>query len=187
MKKNPLIVGIGATTKAGSSTERALAFALQRAERSGARTILFGRDTLIDLPHYEVGRALSASAQHLIAAIREADGLVIAGPGYHGSLSGLVKNAIDYIEEMKSDTRIYLEGMPVGLIATAYGWQAAVNTLAALRSVVHALRGWPTPIGVAVNSQLVTFHDDGCSDETIKDQMQLMVEQIMSFGHREAA
>ena len=48
--------------------------------------------------------------------------------------------------------RPYLADMPVGLIATAYGWQATGLTIAALRSIVHALRGWPTPFAAAINT-----------------------------------
>src|SRR5204863_6434613 len=33
-------------------------------------------------------------------------------------------------------------GRPVGSVATGAGWQGAVNTLTALRNIVHALRGW---------------------------------------------
>src|SRR3546814_6783254 len=75
----------------------------------------------------------------LVAAVRDADGLILASPGYHGSISGLVKNAIDYLEETARDRRVYLHGLPVGLIATAFGWQATGGTLLAMRSIVHAL------------------------------------------------
>ena len=58
---------------------------------------------------------------------------------------------LDYLEELAGDERPYVDGLPVAGIVTASGWQAAVNTLRALRETVHALRGWPTPLGLAVN------------------------------------
>ena len=150
--KPPFIVGIGGAHNATSSTEQALIVALNAAEKAGARTQLFGGDVLTRLPHYLTpGTAESADGKQLVAAIRAADGVIIASPGYHGSISGLVKNAIDYLEETSKDARVYLDGVPVGLIATAYGWQATGTTLATLRSIVHALRGWPTPLGAAIN------------------------------------
>ena len=42
----PFIVGIGGTTRAGSSSERALALALEAAEELGARTQLIGAGEL---------------------------------------------------------------------------------------------------------------------------------------------
>ena len=84
----------------------------------------------------------------MVEAVRAADGLIIASPGYHGSISGLVKNALDGLEDLRDDVRPYLDGRAVGLIVRADGPQAGDSTLAALRAIVHALRGWPTPLGV---------------------------------------
>jgi FMN reductase len=53
---------------------------------------------------------------------------------------------------MREDTRPYLADRAVGLIVTAYGWPAAITTLAGLRVVVHALRGWVTPYGATINA-----------------------------------
>jgi FMN reductase len=73
----------------------------------------------------------------------------------------MVKNAIDYTEDLRDDERCYLTGKAVGLVATGAGWQGAVQTLVALRGIVHALRGWPTPLGVAVNTAEPVFDSDG--------------------------
>ncbi len=176
---SPFIVGIGGTTRPGSSTEQALGLALAAAERQGARTQLFGGAQLVALPHYltDAARA-SAEGQALVEAIRAADGIIIASPGYHGSVSGLVKNALDYIEETAKDPRVYLDGLPVGLIVTAWGWQATGSTLATLRSIVHALRGWPTPLGVAINSSQSLFEGGGCSDPGAAGQLAMVGRQV---------
>lgn len=178
----PLIVGIGGGIAPGSSTELALATSLAAAEIAGAETQLFGGGFLARLPHYRLQALASVpEAQQLIAAVRRADGVVIASPGYHGSISGLVKNALDYLEETARDGRPYLSGMPVGLIATAWGWQATGSTLAALRSIVHALRGWPTPLGAAINTSGGTFDGGRCADEHARSQLQLVGEQVVAF------
>ena len=151
-KKTPFIVGLGGTVRANSSTERALRIALEAAEEAGARTLLFS-GAEIDLPNYNPeAKGVIPAVNRLIAALRQADGIIIGSPGYHGGISGLVKNALDYVEEMREDQRSYFDGRAVGCISTGAGWQGAVVTLSALRAVVHALRGWPTPIGVAINS-----------------------------------
>ncbi|MGE0773792.1 MAG: NADPH-dependent FMN reductase [Sphingomonadaceae bacterium] len=181
--KTPFIVGIGGAHNVGSSTEQALIVALKSAESAGARTQLFGGDVLQRLPHYlSPGTAEAKEGQELVAAIRAADGVIIASPGYHGSISGLVKNAIDYLEETSKDARVYLDGVPVGLIATAYGWQATGTTLATLRSIVHALRGWPTPLGAAINSSGGIFKDGVCTDEGACRQLELVGKQVYEFA-----
>jgi FMN reductase len=179
----PLIVGIGGTTKAGSSTESALIVALDAAAAEGARTRLFDGPYLARLPHYGTEEAMaSEEGRALVAALRAADGVILASPGYHGSISGLVKNAIDYAEETARDARVYFDGVPIGLIATAYGWQATGSTLATLRSIVHALRGWPTPLGAAINSSGGIFKQGKCTDPGSEKQLLLVGRQVVEFA-----
>lgn len=179
----PFIIGIGGTAAAGSSTEVALRIALASAEKAGAEVRLFGGDLIASLPHYLTeGSRTSEAARDLVEAVRRADGVIIASPGYHGSISGVVKNAIDYVEETAKDARVYLDGIPVGLIATAYGWQATGSTLATLRSIVHALRGWPTPLGAAINSSGGILKDGACSDPGANAQLELVGKQVYEFA-----
>ncbi len=181
----PLIVGLGGSTRTGSTSERLLRRSLDEAERLGAQTVvLTGAD--LRLPLYEPDdNVRAAPAAKLVAAIREADGLIIASPGYHGGISGLVKNALDYVEDLRSDPRPYLDGRAVGCITSAAGWQAAVSTLQALRAVVHALRGWPTPLGAAVNAELPVWNRDGTvADPALVTQLEVLAGQVVDFAHR---
>ena len=180
-QSRPLIVGLGGSATPNSSTEQALVLSLAAAAADGAETRLFGGDYLAGLPHYLAPGSKDAGAD-LIAAIRMADGLVIASPGYHGSISGLVKNAIDYLEKTARDPRVYLDGVPVGLIATAYGWQATGSTLATLRSIVHSLRGWPTPLGAGIKTVAGMFEGGNCSDPAAAAQLELVGRQVVQFA-----
>lgn len=182
----PLVVGIGGTTVAGSSTERALDIALRSAAAHGVETRLFSGKALADLPLYTPDAERLAGETALVEAVRQASGVIIASPGYHGSVSGLVKNAIDLLEETAKDARVYLADVPVGLIATAYGWQATGSTVAALRSIVHALRGWPTPFAAAINSaQTKLDADGGCSDPVVMDQLAMVGRQVAAAALRD--
>jgi FMN reductase len=137
----------------------------------------------IAFPPYFTGAELSPAAGALIEAVRQADGVVIASPGYHGTISGVVKNALDYLEELRNDERPYLDGRAVGLVAVARGWQATTNTLVTLRQVAHALRGWPTPYGVAINSSVVRFDEQHRTDDAgTNASLQLVAGQVVGFA-----
>ncbi len=179
----PIILGIGGTTRPDSSTERALQVALKAAAAAGAETTLISGSDL-HLPMYDPAvPGLPREAERLIAEVRRCHGLIIASPGYHGTISGMVKNAIDYIEELSGDASPYLDGRAVGCIACAFGWQATGTTLVALRSIVHALRGWPTPLGVGINSAMPIFGADGtCIDETARFQLETVGRQVVEFA-----
>jgi FMN reductase len=179
------VVGFGGTTRANSSGERMLRAVLGAVARRGVPTRLFAGPALLALPHYEPDRTERNAAQtEFVDAIRGASGIVICSPGYHGGISGLVKNAIDLLEDLSRDRASYLEGRPVGLIVVAAGWQACGTTLSAMRDVVHALRGWPTPLGITVNTLATNpFGADGTvTDPAILQQTDLLAAQIVDFA-----
>lgn len=173
------IVAIGGTVNPASTTEQALRLAAAEAGKDGAEVLVFGGSYLAELPHYRGAGHTVADGAELVEAVRHADGLLIAAPGYHGTISGLVKNALDYLEELAGDERPYLDGRAVGMIATAYGDQAAVGTLQTMRSIVHALRGWPTPMGVTIRTHQDLFSAEGdCLEERVRAQLELVGAQV---------
>ncbi|MDZ4735980.1 MAG: NAD(P)H-dependent oxidoreductase [Rhodospirillaceae bacterium] len=183
MPDRPLIVGLGGTNRESSSSEKALRLAMRAAERRGARTeVLAG--AALDLPMYVPDTtARDPKATRLVTLLREADGVILSSPGYHGSVSGLLKNALDYIEDMRGDDRPYLHARAVGCIVCAYGWQATGTTLVAMRSIVHALRGWPTPLGIAINTAETGFDDAGdCRSREVARNLDLLGEQVIGFA-----
>ena len=155
---------------------------LAAGRRQGAETVSFtGR--ALDFAPYHSGAELPDSAREYIEAIRSADAVVISSPGYHGTVSGLVKNALDYLEELRTDRRPYLDGRPVGAVAVARGWQAAVGTLGTLRQVIHALRGWPTPLGLTINSAVTTFDAaDVADDPAVMASAEMLAGQLTGFA-----
>ncbi len=186
--ERPLIVGLGGTTRQNSSTEKVVRLVLKAAERAGARVIQFTGPQL-SLPMYAPeDPSRTGEAQALIDALRHADGLVLGSPAYHGGISGLVKNALDYVEDMACDERVYFDGMAVGCIGSGAGWQGANATLSALRNVTHALRGWPTPLGIALNSLEPLFDADGnCLHPSLEGQAEAMARQVIAFATRDAS
>jgi FMN reductase len=182
--ERPFVVGIGGSGRPGSTTDCALRIALATAEQHGARTTTFGGAFLARLPLYVPGSSgRTDEARQLVTAVSLADGVLLASPGYHGGVSGLVKNALDFLEDLRDDDRPYLDGRGVGCIVTAFGWQACATTLVGLRSVVHALRGWPTPFGATLNTADGVFDSDGgCTDEKAAMQLDLVARQVLGFA-----
>lgn len=177
----PFIVGIGGTLRPKSSSELLVRSVLDICSSHGAETKMFDGTALANLPHYDPYAAERTPAEmELVEAVRSADGIIISSPGYHGGVSGLVKNAIDLLEELRSDERPYFDGRPVGLIVSAAGWQAGGVTLAALRGIVHAMRGWPTPMGIAINSiEQKPFDENGkVIDEQVAGQLDALARQL---------
>ena len=95
--------------------------------------------------------------------------------------SGLVKNALDHLEELRTAERPYLEGRPVGCIVIADGVQAVGTTLSSLRSIVHALRGWPTPFGLAMDSRALQAEPSDRSERESQG-VRLLATEVVRFA-----
>ncbi|MFM9882879.1 MAG: NADPH-dependent FMN reductase [Burkholderiales bacterium] len=188
MSAAPRFVCIGGTTRAGSSTERALRYAAVLLEEAGGAVDVFAGPDLI-LPMYSSeDRQRSPVAIRIVEALRAADGVILASPGYHGGFSGLIKNVLDYLEDMADDPAPYLKGRAVGCIASAFGWQAIGTTLLSLRSVVHALGAWPTPTGVSMISTGRLFDEQGrCINEELDEQFRRVIAELFEFARRRQA
>lgn len=181
---SPLILGIGGTARANSTSEKAVRVALAAAERMGARTRLIDGPHLVRLPLYAPDRSERTDDElALVEAARGCHGIIVSTPGYHGSLSGPIKNALDLLEDTSRDARVYLDGCAFGAIVTAFGWMAGGTTLVTLRSIAHALRAWPTPYGAALNASSPLFESDGsCIDAKIEAQLAIVAQQVVDFA-----
>ena len=183
LNSKPLIIGIGGTMRPNSSSEIAMQISIAAAKRAGADVmVLSGADC--QMPMYGSEDATrSPEARTLVELVAKCDGLILASPSYHGGVSGLLKNALDYVEDLRDDVRPYFDGRAVGCIVSAAGWQGVGTTLIALRSIVHALRGWPTPLGVGINSRTNPFGPQGeCLDEGLRAQLEMLGEQVVQFA-----
>jgi FMN reductase len=177
------IVGLGGTLRDGSSSEQALKIALAHAASLGCDTQLFaGPDLLLD--HYDPRRTDRSPAEAAwVAAMRRADGFIISTPAYHGAVSGLLKNVIDYAEDLSADERVYWSGKAVGCIVWAHGAQAMGTTLSSLRDIVHTLRGWPTPYGATLNVSHYPFGSaDSAPDPAAIQACQTVAEEVVQFA-----
>ncbi len=183
MTHPPLIVGIGGTTRHGSMSETALGHALEACARRGVETLKIGGPDLPTEPYDPARPERGDKARALVEACRRADGLILSSPSYHGGISGLIKNAIDYVEDLRDDVRPYFDHRAVGIIISAAGPQALGSTMISLRSVVHALRGWPTPYAALINASDTPFDPAGAiADPAVADALDLVADQVVGFA-----
>ena len=149
------IVGIGGSLRPDSSSYQVLAVAIQRVQALGASTeILDLRE--MELPFCDGGEDYPAYPDviRLRETVQEADGLILATPEYHGSVSGVLKNALDL---MSFDQ---LSGKVTGLISVL-GGQSNSNALNDLRVIMRWVHGWVIPEQIAIGQSWKAFGEDG--------------------------
>jgi FMN reductase len=181
------VVGIGTTLRENSTSLGALRRSLAAAEEAGAEVELLDLKEL-RLPMYEPGKALDAygeSVRRLIEATREADALLVSTAAYHGTLAGVTKNALDFVQFLGNEEPAYLDGKAVGLISTAGGEQAAANANAAMVNVVHSLRGIVAPLMVGVTRAWKHTDDGGdITDDNYGRRLDSLGELVVNLAEK---
>ncbi|HEY6581094.1 MAG TPA: NAD(P)H-dependent oxidoreductase [Rubrobacter sp.] len=181
------VVGIGGTLRENSTSLGALRRSLAAAEEAGAEVELLDLKEL-RLPMYEPGKPLDEygeSARRLIEAMREADALLVSTAAYHGTLAGVTKNALDFVQFLSNEEPAYLDGKAVGLISTAGGEQAAANANAAMVNVVHSLRGIVAPLMVGVTKAWQHTDDGGdITDDNYGRRLDSLGELVVDLAEK---
>src|SRR5919197_971128 len=181
------IVGLGGSLAAASKSRSALRRARKGATAAGAETRLLDLHKL-DLPMYnpdadEPGRAEA----ELIESCYSADGLIWSSPLYQGTISGALKNALDWLHLLGQRDPPYLHDKVIGLISAAGGTQGlqAINTM---EFAVRALRGWAVPYVVPVASAARVFEPSGrIKDGSVELQLATLGGEVVRVAERFAA
>ena len=160
-----LISGVCGSLSAPSTTKMALSVALEGASEYGAVT------KLIELRDYEmVFFGVLAEDEYppdvarLRKELRDSRGIILATPEYHGSLSGALKNMLDF---MGPDE---FEGKIVGLVGVAGGHTGAINSLNAMRTIGRNLHSWVLPQEVSIADSARCFNEDGSVTDSAVDK-----------------
>lgn len=163
MNRKPHVVALGGTLKPKSRSLGALIYALRAAEEAGASTELLALNAL-DLPMFHPSKQLEdygSNVQQLIESARRADAMLWSTAGYHGTLAGVTKNALDFFEYLSGGPKPYLDGKVIGLISVAGGELASVNAIGAMVHTVHSLRGTVASLLVAIPQARQNFDANG--------------------------
>ena len=181
------LIALGGSLRERSYSRAALEAALRHAQAQGIHTELFDLRQL-NLPMFVPDQALAdypaehqANLRTLLDGFRRANIMLWSSPTYHGTVSGVFKNALDFVELLADDAAPYLTGQAVGLISINDS-----STFAAMRDCVHELRAWLTPTQVLLSGR--DFNPDlTISNERLQKRLERMVAELIAFArkHRE--
>ena len=172
------IVGLPGSLRPRSATQMAVRCALLGAQDDGARTRLLDLGTY-DLPF--MGREQEPEGRNgverFVADLRTADGMVLGSPEIHGSISGVLKNALDLVD------RELFEGKMMGLIGVAGGRMGASETLSHLRTIARSLHAWVVPTQVSVADSAKAFDARGEPlDGELRERLEAVGRQVAHFA-----
>ena len=173
------VVGINGSLRDGSYTRLALNLALQGAEEVGAQT------QLIDLREYDLifcngklGKDAPPDVLRLRQDVKQAQGIILGTPEYHGSFSGVLKNALDLMGFAE------FEGKMIGLLSVSGGEMGGLNGLNSLRAIGRTLHAWVIPEEVSIPRAYKKFDDRGkVLDDTLRERILELGRQVARFAY----
>ena len=136
------VLGVGSSLREGSSSTTALTITLDFAKKQGAETRLLDLRE-IKLPLYDpTENRINSEIQKVNDDVQWSDALVLSTPDYHGSMSGAMKNFLDYFWAE-------FAGKTFGYICSSH--EKGLTAMDQMRTVVRQCYGWSLPYGVSVS------------------------------------
>ncbi len=182
MSVKPKILAFAGSLREGSHNKKLVRIAAAGARAAGAEVSdLDLRD--LPLPVYdgdlESAEGLPANAQELKRLLKTHDGFLIASPEYNSSISGALKNAIDWASRPEPDEPplVCFTGKVAGIMSASPGGLGGLRGLVHLRAILGNISVLVIPQQKAVPSAGEAFSGGGrLTDPNVQEA----VEQIGS-------
>lgn len=178
------VLAFAGSTREGSLNKRLVVEAAQIAKKMGANV------TVINLKDYpmpffdedlEKKEGMPSKAKELRKLMIQSQVILIASPEYNGSLSGVLKNAIDWTSrnENGGPSRDAYKGKKFAIMSTSPGSGGGDQSLAHLRAIIDSIGGTVISEQVTVPDAFNAFDDQGLINPKTKAQLQQLVRKVL--------
>ena len=175
MSATPIkILGLSGSYGLTSKNGLLLSAALDECKKQGAEVHIWD---LVEKPLPLVGAEGSwqdANVKEFQALATECDGYILTSPEYHGTMSGVMKNTLDWVY------KDHVGGKAFGLMSTLGGISNS-NTLNHMRIAVRWIHGWCVPEQVAVGKVKEAFDEDNnLADTDVAERVVGLAQSVVS-------
>lgn len=121
---------------------------------------------------YSMHPNLPAGLKEMQQVLDSADALVFLSPEYHGSYSGVLKNAVDYFWKE-------FQKKPIGVVSVSTGKFGGINASTEMQQLVLSMGGYPMPFKLLVPGVQFAFNEAGeLTDEALSKGMDKFVSEL---------
>jgi azobenzene reductase len=161
---------ISGSNRRNSSSTRMAKFAGERLKLGGHEVKVW--DLYTDpLPFYDPDEETEANAVvRLAGMVADADAVVLSNPEYHGSVSGVLKNALDFLGSEHFDGKMVL-------CVSSAGGAVGVSSLQHMQVIVRNLHGINCPDWISIGGDLRRFDDQG---EPVHAPVRARVDRVLN-------
>jgi NAD(P)H-dependent FMN reductase len=172
--KSMNVLGVASSMRESSYGTRTLRMVLDAAQKYEAKTRLLDLRR-VTMPMYNPDSSMQSDKeiQKVTNDVNWADAFVLVSPDYHGSMSGSIKNFLDYYWEE-------FAGKIFGYICTSH--EKGLTVLDQMRTAVRQCYGWSLPYSISVNGE-VDFDEEGEVIDSILDKrLKMVARDLVVYG-----
>ena len=167
------LLGVCGSVRADSYSSRLADIVLAVAREHGAETRLIELNAL-DLPTYNPDNESMdhAGLRAATEAVNWADAFLLASPDYHGSMSGVMKNFLDFYWAE-------FAGKLFGYVCASH--EKGLTVMEHMRTSVRQCYGWSLPYGVSVYGE----KDFDSSDQLVSQvarRVRMLARDLVVYG-----
>lgn len=184
----PKILAFAGSTRSGSFNKKLVRLAAEAARAAGAEVTLIN---LRDFPmplfdgDLEDAEGLPDSARKLKSLFRNHDALLIASPEYNSSITGVLKNTIDWVSRTETDDEpalVAYKGKAAALLSASPGALGGLRGLVHVRSILGNIGVIVLPDQVSVPKAHEAFDEQGgLKDQRLAGQVKALAEGLVAF------
>lgn len=177
----PKILAFAGSTRTDSFNKKLVKIAATGAMEGGADvTVIDLRDFAMPLydGDLEQQQGLPSNAKKLKDLMLSHQGLLISAPEYNSSISGVLKNTIDWVSRPSAgeESLACFKGKVAGIISASPGGLGGLRGLVHVRAILENISVLVIPDQIAVSKAHEVFNADG----TLKDKKQ--EDQVKRIG-----
>jgi chromate reductase len=184
----PKILVFAGSTRTGSFNKKLAHIAETAAREAGADvTFVDLRDLALPLFDQDLEEAsgLPEGAKKLKSLMRAHEGFLIASPEYNSSITGVLKNAIDWASRTETDDEpslVAFRGKVAALFSASPGALGGLRALVHIRAILSNIGVLVLPDQVAISTAHEAFDDSGhLKDERKAKQVAKLARTLVEY------
>jgi len=168
------VLGVSSSMRKSSFGTRALKIVLEASLKYDANPRLLELQKM-KLPHFNPDSLVQSDMilKKVTDDVNWADAFILVSPDYHGSISGSMKNFLDYYWEE-------FAGKTFGYICTSH--EKGLTVMDQMRTAVRQCYGWSLPYGISVNGE-EDFNDMGeVVNKLLAKRLKMLARDLVVYG-----
>ncbi len=163
---------IVASLRTQSTTHVAVQHVMQAAQRLGAEVELVDLHAQ-PLPMFEPDQRASAARAEISRKALWANAFLLGTPDYHGSMSGAMKNFLDYLWRE-------FAGKLCGYVCASH--EKGLTAMDQMRTAVRQCYGWSLPYGVSITTEDIDVAAETVSNPRVAQRLEMLAHDLTTYA-----